>query len=67
MLIPGLLQTEEYARAVFQARFGVTDEEIDDQVAARLKRQEILVRDDPPALWVIVDESVCAAPLVVGR
>jgi transcriptional regulator with XRE-family HTH domain len=58
MLVPGLLQTEDYARAVFGARFGITNEEIDEQVAARLKRQEILVRDEPPALWVILDESV---------
>jgi transcriptional regulator with XRE-family HTH domain len=66
LLVPGLLQTAEYARAVFGTRFGVTDEEIDDQVAARLKRQEILVRDEPPALWVIVDESVLRRP-VGGR
>jgi transcriptional regulator with XRE-family HTH domain len=66
MLVPGLLQTEEYARAVFGARFGVTDHEIDEQVAARLKRQEILARDEPPTLWVIVDESVLRRP-VGGR
>jgi hypothetical protein len=35
----------------------VTDDEIQEQVAARIKRQEILARDEPPALWVIVDES----------
>jgi transcriptional regulator with XRE-family HTH domain len=57
LLVPGLLQTEDYARAVFGTRFGITDKEIDEQVAARLKRQEILARDEPPALWVIVDES----------
>jgi transcriptional regulator with XRE-family HTH domain len=66
MLVPGLLQTEEYARAVFSARFGVTDDEIDEQVAARLKRQEILAREEPPALWVILDESVLRRP-VGGR
>jgi transcriptional regulator with XRE-family HTH domain len=66
LLVPGLLQTEEYARAIFRTRFGVTDEEINEQVAARLKRQEILVRDEPPALWVIVDESALRRP-VGGR
>ena len=66
LLVPGLLQTEDYARAVFRTRFGVTDEEIDELVAARLKRQEILARDEPPALWVIVDESVLRRP-VGGR
>lgn len=57
-LVPGLVQTADYARAVFGTRFGVTDQEIDEQVAARLKRQEILAREQPPALWVIVDETV---------
>ena len=57
MLVPGLLQTEAYARAIFRTRFGATDEEVDEQVAARLKRQEILVHADPAALWVIVDEA----------
>ncbi len=66
MLVPGLLQTEDYARAVFRARFGMTDEEIDEQVAARLKRQEILACSQPPALWVILDESVLRRP-VGGR
>jgi transcriptional regulator with XRE-family HTH domain len=66
LLVPGLLQTEDYARAVFRTRFGVTDEEVDQLVAARLKRQEILTRDEPPAFWVIVDESVLRRP-VGGR
>ena len=66
MLVPGLLQTAEYARAIFRARFGVTDEEIDERVAARLKRQEVLAHEQPPALWVIVDEAVLRRP-VGGR
>ena len=66
MLMPGLLQTEEYARAIFRARFGMTDDEIDEKVAARLKRQEVLAREQPPALWVIVDEAVLRRP-VGGR
>jgi transcriptional regulator with XRE-family HTH domain len=66
MLVPGLLQTEDYARAVFSARFGITDEEINEQVAARLKRQEILTREEPSALWVILDEAVLRRP-VGGR
>src|SRR5215472_4877613 len=41
LIVPGLLQTEDYARAVFGTRFGVTAEDIEQQVAARLKRQEI--------------------------
>ena len=41
----------------------MTTEEIEERVAARLKRQEILARDQPAALWVIVDESVLRRPL----
>src|ERR1700759_5075248 len=63
MLIPGLLQTEEYARAVFQARFGMTAEQIDESVAARLRRQEILARNDAPTFWAIVDEAVLRRPV----
>jgi len=66
LLVPGILQTADYARAVFGTRFGVTDEEIDEQVVARMKRQEILAREEPPALWVLVDESVLRRP-VGGR
>jgi transcriptional regulator with XRE-family HTH domain len=58
LVVPGLLQTEEYARAIFRTRLKTTDEEIDELVAARLKRQEILARDDPPMLWIVLDEAV---------
>jgi transcriptional regulator with XRE-family HTH domain len=66
LIVPGLLQTEDYARAIFATRYRITRDEIDEQVAARLKRQEILTRDDPPALWIILDEWVLRRP-VGGR
>jgi transcriptional regulator with XRE-family HTH domain len=66
LIVPGLLQTEDYARAIFRTRFRITSEEIEEQVAARLKRQEILTRDEPPAFWVILDEWVLRRP-VGGR
>lgn len=66
MLVPGLLQTESYARAIFRARFGATEEQIEEQVSGRLKRQEILEREEPPVLWVIADEWVLRRP-VGGR
>lgn len=65
-IVPGLLQTDMYARAVLRTRMGVTEEELDEEVAARLKRQEILERDKPPALWMILDEQVLRRP-VGGR
>jgi transcriptional regulator with XRE-family HTH domain len=63
MLVPGLLQIGDYARAVFGTLSGVTDEEIDGHATARLKRQEILNRDQPPELWMIMDEAVLRRPV----
>ncbi len=48
LLVPGLLRTEQYARALFAAQIGITSDQIDEQVAARLKRQDVLARPDPP-------------------
>lgn len=53
-LVYGLLQTEEYARAVFSVE---NRSKVDEMVAARMERQRILKRDQPPALWVILDEA----------
>jgi transcriptional regulator with XRE-family HTH domain len=66
LVVPGLLQTADYASAIFRTRFRITGEEIDERVAARLKRQEILTRDEPAAFWVILDEWVLRRP-VGGR
>ncbi len=66
LVVPGLLQTEEYARAVFRTRFGIGGDEVDELVAARMKRQEILAGDKGPRLWVVLDEWVLRRP-VGGR
>jgi transcriptional regulator with XRE-family HTH domain len=58
LLVPGLLQTEDYARAIFSTRFRVTADEIDERAAARKQRQEILTQQNPPSFWVILDEWV---------
>jgi len=63
LVIPGLLQTEEYARAIFRTRVGITGEEIDEMIAARMERQAILARDKPPTLWVVIDEGVLRRPV----
>lgn len=57
-LIPGLLQTEAYAEAVLTRQPSVTPGEVAERVAARLERQAILYRDDPPMLWTVLDENV---------
>lgn len=59
LVIPGLLQTAEYAREMLRAgRPGVTDEQIDELVDARLERQAILANNNPPLLWFVIDEGV---------
>lgn len=57
--VPGLLQTEGYARAVLRSGMPqAPEEEIRRQVALRLERQAVLDRDEPPMLWVVMDETV---------
>jgi hypothetical protein len=56
--IPGLMQTAGYARAMLRGALpDATDEEVEQQVSARLERQQILGRQDPPMLWAIMDEG----------
>ncbi len=58
-VVPGLLQTEDYARAVIRAcRPRDSDETIDRTVAARLDRQQLLGREQPPMLWYVIAEGV---------
>jgi transcriptional regulator with XRE-family HTH domain len=62
-LIPGLLQTREYARALLMLGFGHTPlQEIDNRVNVRLSRQNILTKDDPPMLWTVIDEAALHRP-----
>ncbi|WP_369180389.1 helix-turn-helix domain-containing protein [Streptomyces mutabilis] len=58
LAIPGLLQTEGYARAVFRSRVPVYDEDaIEQLVAARIERQEILHRKVPPTTSFVIWEA----------
>ncbi|MFF4501786.1 helix-turn-helix domain-containing protein [Streptomyces sp. NPDC001401] len=65
--VPGLLQTEEYARAVMEAgTVGQTGPEtIERHVSLRMARQRLLDRPDPPHLWVIMDETVLRRPVSI--
>lgn len=56
-ILSGLLQTEDYARAILSVNPGVTEDQVNDRLAARLERQAILTRDDPPTVWFLVDEA----------
>jgi transcriptional regulator with XRE-family HTH domain len=62
--IPGLLQTEEYARAVILLGHGGSPaEEIERRVGLRMARQAVLSRPGAPRLWVVVDEAALRRPI----
>ncbi|WP_431891570.1 helix-turn-helix domain-containing protein [Micromonospora haikouensis] len=62
LLVPGLLQLPEYTIALMKG-CDVGAAEVETRVAARLARQAILARDDPPELHMIIDETVLRRPL----
>ncbi len=63
-VIPGLLQSEDYAIAMIRAaRLSDTPREIDRRVHVRLARQSLLIQDDPIDLWVVLDEAVLSRPV----
>ncbi|MFF7992183.1 Scr1 family TA system antitoxin-like transcriptional regulator, partial [Kitasatospora xanthocidica] len=64
MVIPGLLQTEAYIRVLYEMRRPLlSPEQIDEWVAARVARQEILTRWPLPVVTWVIDESVLRRPL----
>ncbi|MGW4637809.1 helix-turn-helix domain-containing protein [Sphaerisporangium sp. NPDC004334] len=63
LLIPGLLQTEAYARAVFRGHLATPEQQVEEQVQTRMQRSLILDRDDPPIVWVLIDEWVLRRPV----
>jgi hypothetical protein len=62
--VPGLLQTEDYARELTAIGFpDATPDETERRVALRVGRQRLLTRPDPPHLWVVLDETVLRRPV----
>ena len=58
-VVPGLLQTPDYARAVTTAVLPErTPDVVDQEVDARLTRQHLLTKENPPEIQVVLDESV---------
>ncbi|SDY32484.1 hypothetical protein SAMN05216215_102459 [Saccharopolyspora shandongensis] len=57
-LIPGLLQTEAYTRALAKVLPGAKEEDVERQVRVRMLRQERLRHEHPLKMWAIVDEAV---------
>ncbi|ARX82730.1 helix-turn-helix domain-containing protein [Streptomyces alboflavus] len=63
--VPGLLQTESYARGVLRSgAIGQTrPEDIERYVALRMERQALLTREDAPRLWAVMDETALRRPV----
>ncbi len=58
LLIPGLVQTPEYAREVLRVQPGASEDETAQQVETRLERQQLLEGDGPPMFFLLMDEGV---------
>ncbi|MFJ6675469.1 helix-turn-helix domain-containing protein [Actinosynnema sp. NPDC091369] len=58
MFVPGLLQTEDYARAVVRGiSYAASPEQVEDRVRTRMERQAVLREERPIKLWAIIDEA----------
>lgn len=62
--VPSLLQTEEYARAVMlQSEPDLDSADVERRVAALMRRQKLLYKENPLRLWAIVDEATLRRPM----
>ena len=62
--VPGLLQTDDYIRAVVRgAHLEESGEEVGRRVRLRMARQTLLTRDQPPRLWAVIDEAALRRPV----
>ncbi|MEU9290813.1 helix-turn-helix transcriptional regulator [Streptomyces sp. NPDC048275] len=68
MLVPGLLQTAAYARAIVRAAMPrASDEEVEKKVNARMARAELFDSENPPKFWAILDESLIRRPALPDK
>jgi transcriptional regulator with XRE-family HTH domain len=63
LVVPGLLQTAAYARAILSAEPGVTQDWIEETVETRLQRQAVFDRNEPPMYWALLDECALIRPI----
>jgi hypothetical protein len=63
LLIPGMFQTESYARRVFQRGPGISAEQVEQRVEGRMRRKAVLAKQDPPAILSLIDEGVLRRPI----
>ncbi|MGH3250450.1 MAG: helix-turn-helix domain-containing protein [Trebonia sp.] len=62
--VPGLFQTEDYARAVTRLGHQTAPQpDIERRVGLRLQRQDLLARRQPPRIWAVMDEAVLRRPI----
>lgn len=67
-LIPGLLQTEEYARELFRRALpGESENKLNERVAVRMRRQRIFDREEAPLYWAIMDEAALKRPMLATK
>ncbi|MFE2497444.1 DUF5753 domain-containing protein [Streptomyces scopuliridis] len=66
--IPGLLQTEEYARELFRKALPrVSESDLSERVAVRMRRQRIFEREEALPYWAIIDEAALKRPIKVPQ
>lgn len=59
LVVPGLLQTVDYARAVFRSRVpALGEEEIEARLSARIERQDVLRRKEPPSISFVISQAM---------
>ncbi|GHE32983.1 transcriptional regulator [Streptosporangium violaceochromogenes] len=63
LLLPGLLQTEDYARAVISGKPGATPDQVEEALTVRMARQKLFQRSNPPMYWAVIDEGVLRRPI----
>ncbi|GAA0986050.1 helix-turn-helix transcriptional regulator [Acrocarpospora macrocephala] len=63
LIVPGLLQTEQYARVMLSNEPGVSQEQVEESVTARLDRQKIFLRNPPPMFLAVLDEGILHRPI----
>jgi transcriptional regulator with XRE-family HTH domain len=61
--VPGLLQTEEYARCVIRLGNAMSEDEVTRRTEARINRRLLLDREEPPRKWAVIDEAALRRPI----
>ncbi|MFB9249014.1 Scr1 family TA system antitoxin-like transcriptional regulator [Sphaerisporangium melleum] len=63
LLVPGIFQTESYARRVFTRAPDATPEMVEERVAGRMQRKNVLSQENPPLILSLIDEGVLRRPI----